>query len=123
MSTLIAPLLITFALSGMAFFAHRAMKQMHRRLLESELGGRSYNELSVHQQHFINEVVNHKFQQSLGGRLATFVLLYAYPTIYIGERIFGRTHWSAIEVFGISSLFYFVALALVDMVSRAVTMG
>lgn len=119
MSTLTAPLLVTLTLSVAAFFAHRTMNQLHRRMLESELGGRDYSELSEHDRHFINEVVNHKFQQSVGGRLASFVLLYAYPTLYIGEKVFGRTHWSTVEVFGGSSLLYFLLLALVSLVSQA----
>ncbi|MFN3392285.1 MAG: hypothetical protein ACK40N_11030 [Meiothermus ruber] len=120
MSSLVAPLLITMALSIAAFFAHRTMNHLHRRMLESELGGRDYSELSEHDRQFINEVVNHKFQQSMGGRLASFVLLYAYPTLYIGERVFGRTHWSAVEVFGGSALLYFLLLALTGLASRAV---
>lgn len=120
MSPLVAPFLVTLALSLAAFFAHRAMNHLHRRMLESELGGRDYDELNEHDRQFINEVVNHKFQQSMGGRLASFVLLYAYPTLYIGEKVFGRTRWSAVEVFGGSSLLYFSLLALTGLIPQVI---
>lgn len=120
MSTLIVPLLLTFALGVAAFLAHRTMNQMHRRMLDSELGGRDYQHLSDHERYFINEAVNLKFQQSVGGKMASFVLLYAYPTLYIGEKVLGRTHWSAVEVFGGSSLFYFLVLALVGLTTQAI---
>jgi hypothetical protein len=116
MSTLIIPLLITFALGVAAFLAHRTMNQMHRRLLDSELGGRDYNHLSDHDRYFLNETVNLKFHQSIGGMLASFVLLYAYPTLFIGEKMLGRTQWSAVEVISGSSLFYFLVLALMTQV-------
>lgn len=120
MSTLLVPLLITFALGVAAFLAHRIMNQMHRRLLDSELGGREYNHLSDHDRYFLNEIVNLKFQQSIGGKLASFVLLYAYPTLFIGQKILGRTQWSAIEVIGGSSLFYFLLLALVGLTTQVI---
>lgn len=123
MSTLVVPLLLTFVLGLAAFLAHRAMNQMHRRLLDSELGGRDYQHLSDHDRYFLNETVNLKFQQSLGGMLASFVLLYAYPTLFIGERVLGRTHWSAVEVFGGSSIFYFLAMALVGLLTQAIVLG
>lgn len=99
------------------------MNQVHRRLLESELGGRDYHHLSDHDRYFINEAVNLKFQQSMGSKMASFVLLYAYPTLYIGEKVLGRTHWSAVEVFGGSSLFYFVAMTLVGWFTQAIVLG
>lgn len=120
MSALVAPLLITLTLSLVAFFAHRAMNHLHRRMLESELDGREYNHLSDHDRHFLNETVNLKFHQSIGGKLASFVLLYAYPTLFIGEKILGRTHWSTFEVIGGSSLFYFLVLALVGLTTQTI---
>ncbi len=120
MSTLFVPLLITFALGVAAYLAHRTMNQMHRRLLDSELGGREYNHLSDHDRYFLNETVNLKFHQSIGGKLASFVLLYAYPTLFIGEKMLGRTQWSAVEVIGGSSLFYFLVLALVGLTTQVI---
>ncbi len=123
MSTLIVPLILTFAMGFAAYLAHRTMNQVHRKLLEVELGGRNYDELSDHDRYFLNETVNIKFQHSMGGRLATFVVLYAYPTLYIGEKMLGRTHWSAVEVFGGSSIIYFLALALVGQLAQVVALG
>ncbi|MBO1435701.1 hypothetical protein [Meiothermus sp. CFH 77666] len=123
MSTLIVPLFLTFVLGAAAYLAHRTMHRVHRRLLESELGGRDFEQLSDHDRYFINEAVNLKFQQSGGGKMASFVLLYAYPTLYIGEKVLGRTHWSTVEVFGGSSLFYFVAMALVGWLTQTIALG
>ncbi|GIW37762.1 MAG: hypothetical protein KatS3mg074_160 [Meiothermus sp.] len=123
MSTFLAPLLITLALSAAAFWAHRSMNQMHRRLLEAELDGRNYDELSDHDRFFLNEVVNLKFQQSGGSKLASFVLLYAYPTLYFGEKVLGRNHWSAVEVFSGSSMFYFLTLVLAGLLMQTIGLG
>ncbi|MCX7782414.1 MAG: hypothetical protein N2318_02080 [Meiothermus sp.] len=123
MSALIVPLLLTIALGIAAFLAHRTMNQVHRRLLDSELGGRDYHHLSDHDRYFLNETVNVKFHQSIAGKLASFVLLYAYPTLFIGEKMLGRTHWSALEVFGGSAIFYFAAMALVGLLTQAIVSG
>jgi hypothetical protein len=108
MNALIVPLLLTVALGMAAFWAHRRMNQVHRRILEAELNGRDYDLLSEHDRYFLNQAVSLKFQQSTGHKLASFVLLYAYPTLFIGEKLLGRTHWSALEVFGGSTAFYFL---------------
>ncbi len=115
MSALIVPLFVTFFLGLAAFMAHRTMNHLHRRLLDAELGGRDYNLLSDHERHHLNEAINYKFHRSMGGMLASFVLLYAYPTLFIGQKILGRTQWSATEVFVGSSLIYFVTLVLVGL--------
>lgn len=123
MSTVLAPLLITLALSAAAFWAHRSMNQLHRRLLEAELEDRDYDELSDQDRFLLNEVVSLKFQQFGGGKLASFVLLYAYPTLYFGEKVLGRNRWSAVEVFGGSSIFYFLTLVLAGFLMQTIGLG
>ncbi|MCX7600808.1 MAG: hypothetical protein N2Z75_02580 [Meiothermus sp.] len=120
MSTLVVPLLLTLALGVAAYLAHRSMTHTHRRLLEAELDGRDYDQLSDHDRYFLNLAVNAKLHQSMAGMLASFVLLYAYPTLFIGQKVLGRTQWSAAEVFGGSSLFYFLTMALVGLLTQAI---
>lgn len=123
MSTLIVPLFLNFCtgcgcLSCTPHHAPGAPPPARVRA-----GGRNFEQLSDHDRYFINEAVNLKFQQSGGGKMASFVLLYAYPTLYIGEKVLGRTHWSTVEVFGGSSLFYFVAMALVGWLTQTIALG
>ncbi|MBF6592916.1 MAG: hypothetical protein IVW51_00535 [Thermaceae bacterium] len=121
MSTLLAPLLISVLLAVAAFLAHKAMNGMHLRLLYLELDGRSYDGLSEFERQTLNEAVNDKFQHTTGGKLASFVVMYAYPTLFIGERMFGRNNWSSVEVIGGSALFYFAALTLVGLTTQKIT--
>jgi len=118
MSLWTIPLLISVGLGVAAFFAHRTMHQMHRRLLDSELAGRDYALLSDYERHVLSKIVNHKFHQSIGGKLASFVLLYAYPTLFVGGKLLGRTQWSTIEVIAGSSLIYFMVLSLVGLTTQ-----
>lgn len=121
MNTLLVPLLASTLLALAAYVAHRAMNQMHLRLLRLELAGRDYDALSEHDRHILIENVNAKFSRTVGGKLASFVLMYAYPTLFIGERMFGRNQWSSIEVIGGSALFYFAAMLLVGLTTQRFT--
>jgi hypothetical protein len=118
MNTLLVPLLASALLALAAYVAHRAMNQMHLRLLRLELAGRDYDALSEHDRHALIESVNAKFSRTVGGKLASFVLMYAYPTLFIGERMFGRNQWSSIEVIGGSALFYFATMLLVGLTTQ-----
>lgn len=112
------PLLVSALLALAAFLAHKAMNHMHRQILSLELAGRSYDGLSEPDRHAIIETVNDKFNQTPGGKLATFILVYAYPTLFIGEKMFGRNRWSSVEVIGGSALFYFLAMMLVGLTTQ-----
>jgi hypothetical protein len=113
MNEFVYPLLIASVLSALAWVSYRWVNRLHVNLLHVELAGRSYETLSEIERHRLNQSVNAKFHQSVGSKLSVFVLMYAYPTLYIGERVFGRKHWSLTEMIGGSLLVYFSARALV----------
>ncbi|GEM88224.1 hypothetical protein [Meiothermus granaticius] len=118
MNPLLVPFLVSTLLALAAYLAHQVMNQLHRRLLNLELAGRDYGSLSELERQALIEHVNLKFSQTIGGTLASFVLMYAYPTLFIGERMFRRNQWSSIEVIGGSALFYFAAMLLVGLTTQ-----
>lgn len=114
MSLFLTPLLITMLLGLSTAVARMAMNRLHVRLLRAELGGRSYESLSEPDRNQLNQSVNVRFHsQTMGGKLATFVLLYAYPVLFISQNIFGRSSWRTGEVIVWSSLFYYTLLTTV----------
>lgn len=118
MSALLVPLLVSVFLALVVFVAHRLMNHIHGQLFQLELDGRSFDGLSEPDRHNLIETVNDKFNQTPGGKLATFILVYAYPTLFIGEKMFGRDRWSSAEVIGGSALFYFLAMVLVGLTTQ-----
>jgi hypothetical protein len=110
MSVFIVPFIITLSLALTALLARMVMNRLHVQLLAIELGNRSYDHLSELERNQLNEAVNYRFSHSYGNSLATFVLLYAYPTLFVSQNLFGRTTWKTREVIGWSSLFYYSVL-------------
>lgn len=111
MSLFLTPLLITVLLGLGTAIARMAMNRLHLQLLRAELGGRSYDTLSEFDKDQLNQAVNMRFHaQTVGGKLATFVLLYAYPFLYVSQHVFGRSSWRTAEVIVWSSLFYYTLL-------------
>ena len=121
MSVFIVPLVVTAALALVALLSRMAMNRLHLRLLAVELGSRSYDGLSELERNQLNESVNYRFSHSYGSHLATFVLLYAYPTLFISQNMFGRTTWKTREVILWSSLFYYSTLLTLGMAAQKLT--
>ncbi len=114
MSLFLTPLLVTALLGLAAAIARMVMNRLHVQLLQAELSGRTYEALSDSDRNLLNQNVNARFHsQTIGGKLAMFVLLYAYPVLFVSQNVFGRSSWRTGEVIVWGSLFYYTLLTAV----------